>query len=352
MRKAVRISRSAVRGPHSVSLILTLLVGIVLSTGFGSQPVSVLAATYGPPYPLYLPLITNLSGGPTLFGCPAFPADNIWNRRIDTLPVDTTHSAAYISSMGGGTGLHPDFGAHWPVGPFGIPFTHVLGTQPKVIIHFTAYGSQSDPGPYPIPPDAPVEDGSDSHVLVVDQDNCKLYELFSAVKLSDNSWNAGSGAVFDLRSNVLRPSTWTSADAAGLPILPGLVRYDEVAAGSIRHAIRFTANVSQKAFIWPARHQAGSTSSKSAPPMGARFRLKAGVNISGFDPKIQVIFKAFKEYGLILADNGSDWYISGAPDARWNDDILVTAFRQLHGSDFEAVDESSLMISPDSGQSR
>ena len=344
--------KNAIRCPLSALLILTLLIGIALSAGLNPQTASVLAAPSGPPFPLYLPLISNLSGGPTLFGCSAFPADNIWNRRIDTLPVDS-HSADWIASIGFGTQLHPDFGDYAGIygGPFGIPYTSVLGSQPKVNISFT-YTSESDPGPYPIPPNAPVEGGSDHHVLVVDSTNCKLYEMWDSSKVNNTTWTAGSGAIFDLRSNALRTSTWTSADAAGLPILPGLLRYDEVAAGSIRHAIRFTSNSTIAQYIWPARHKAPYHPTPTSPPMGARFRLKASVSLSNYDPQIQVIFKAFKEYGVILADNGSSWYISGAVDPHWNDDLLVSAFRKLHGSDFEAVDESSLMISPDSGQAK
>jgi hypothetical protein len=234
-------------------------------------------------------------------------------------------STAYISSIGASTGLHPDFGANWNGGPFGIPYTTVPGTQPLVPVAFD-YADESDPGPYPIPPDAPVEGGSDRHVLVVDRDHCKLYEMWNASKQPDGSWQAGSGAVFDLRSNALRPDTWTSAGAAGLPILPGLVRYDEVAAGEIKHAIRFTVQHTRKAHLWPARHDASSSTDANLPPMGQRFRLKASKDLSGFPAQIQVIFTAFKRYGLVLADNGSNWYVSGAPDARWDDDVLVTAF--------------------------
>jgi hypothetical protein len=310
------------------------------------------AAVAGAPVPdTYLPLVRKSLDGPVIAGCPLFPLDNVLNRRIDTLPVHP-RSNAWISSMGGNQGLHPDFGANWNGGPFGIPYTTVPGGQLKVGVNFR-YADESDPGPYPIPPDAPVEKGSDRHVLVLDRDHCILYEMFAAVKNADNTWHADSGAVFDLRSNALRPSGWTSADAAGLTILAGLVRYDEVESGAIRHAIRFTAATTQTAFVWPARHQAGDTASLNVPPMGARFRLKASTDISAFtDPKIQVIFKAFKEYGLILADNGSNWYISGVPDASWNDEVLVNAFAALKGSDFEAVDVSGLMLDPDSGQAK
>jgi hypothetical protein len=299
----------------------------------------------------YLPLVVRYSGGPSIFGCPLFPGDHILNRRVDDLPVHS-RSDAWVASMGAATKLHPDFGANWNGGPFGIPYTSVAGSQTPVAVSFQ-YTSESDPGPYPIPPDAPVEKGDDAHVLVVDRDACKLYELFAAHKNADNSWHAGSGAVFDLRSNALRPLGWTSADAAGLSILAGLVRYDEAESGSIRHAIRFTAALTQDDFLWPARHQAGGSGSLNVPPMGARFRLKASVDLTRFsDPKVRAIFTAFKEYGIILADNGSNWYISGTPDARWNDDVLVSAFSALEGSDFEAVDVSGLMVDEDSGQAR
>jgi hypothetical protein len=282
-------------------------------------------------------------------GCPLFPADNVWNARVDTLPVDP-HSNDYIATIGAATGLHPDFGADWNGGPFGIPYTTVPGTQPPVAVTFD-YVNESDPGPYPIPPDAPVEGGSDRHVLVVDRDGCKLYELWNARRQAGGSWRAGSGAVFDLNSNALRPDTWTSADAAGLPILPGLVRYDEVAAGAIHHALRFTAQNTQQAYVWPARHYASSSTDPARPPMGQRFRLKASYTIpANFSPQVKVILTALKTYGMFLADNGSNWYISGAPDSRWNDDSLVNELRQVRGSDFEAVDESGLMVHPNSGQ--
>ncbi len=306
------------------------------------------ASAAGPTPAAYLPLIQN-SPTPTLAGCAMFPADNIWNRRIDSLPVNS-HSAAWIQAIGLSTALHPDFGANWNGGPFGIPFNLVKGSQPKVAVSF--YYPDSDPGPYPIPPDAVVEKGSDKHVLVLDTDNCILYETWDSTRQADNSWAAGSGAIFHLNSNQLRTDTWTSADAAGLPILAGLVRWDEVSSGAIKHAIRFTSDSTIGQYIWPARHKAPYNSTPTSPPMGARFRLKASVNISAYDPQIQVIFRAFKEYGLILADNGSSWYVSGVPDARWDDDLLVTAFKTLHGSDFEAVDESGLMIDPNSGQAR
>jgi hypothetical protein len=297
----------------------------------------------------------NITGqtGPTLAGCPVLPPDNIWNTPVDTLPVDT-RSALYINTIGANTGLHPDFGSGlYQGGPIGIPYVVVPGDQALADITFR-YDDESDPGPYPIPPDAPIEGGPESrgdrHVLVLDRDHCVLYEVFSAYPQEDGSWRAGSGAIFDLQSNDLRPETWTSADAAGLPILPGLVRYDEVAAGEIRHAVRFTVPRTRRAYIWPARHYASIRTEEQYPPMGQRFRLKASFDISGFSPEVQVILRALKKYGMILADNGSPWFISGVPDEHWNNERLVTEFRRVHGSDFEAVDESSLIVDPDSGQ--
>jgi hypothetical protein len=217
------------------------------------------------------------------------------------------------------------------------------------------YADESDPGPYPVPPDSPIEGGpqsdGDRHVLLVDSGTCTLYELYAAYPQQDGSWHAGSGAVFDLRANKLRPATWTSADAAGLPILPGLVRYDEVAAGTIRHALRFTVDRTRDEFIWPARHQASDSSNNAYPPMGQRFRLKASFDVSPFPRNVQVILVALKLYGMFIADNGSNWYISGAPDERWDNDELHV-LDEVHGSDFEAVDESSLIFDPDSGQAR
>jgi hypothetical protein len=290
-----------------------------------------------------------------LAGCSLFPEDNVWNTPVDTLPVDA-RSASYINTIGASKSLHPDFGSGtWNGGPIGIPYTIVPGTQPEVPVTFD-YADESDPGPYPIPPDAAIEGGSESdgdrHILVLDKDNCILYETWSTYPLSGGGWEAGSGAIFDLLSNALRPATWTSADAAGLPILPGLIRYDEVASGEIRHAIRFTAPQTRREFIWPARHYASSLTGLQYPPMGQRFRLKADFDISSFSPEVKVILLALKRYGMILADNGSAWFISGAPDPGWNNDVLVNEFRLVKGSDFEAVDESSLMISPDSGQAR
>ncbi|MBI4773861.1 MAG: hypothetical protein HY788_06725 [Deltaproteobacteria bacterium] len=289
---------------------------------------------------------------PEVDGCLVFPSDNIWNARVDGLPLDP-QSDAYVNSIGPDACVHPDFGSGlWEGGPIGIPYTTVPGTQPKVEVSFL-YEDESDPGPYPIPPDPPIEGGPDStgdrHVLVMDKERCILYELYSAYPQEDGSWYAGSGAVFDLKFHALRPETWTSADAAGLPILPGLVRYDDVAAGAVNHAIRFTVEKTRRAYVWPARHYASDLTDPRYPPMGQRFRLKKSFDVSSFSPQVQVILKAMKEYGLILADNGSNWFISGAPDERWDNDVL-RELRQVHGRDFEAVDCSSLMVHPDSGQ--
>jgi len=281
----------------------------------------------------------------------------VWNARVDTLPVDP-NSDLYIDTIGADDPVHPDFGSgDWPPGsgaPIGIPYVAVPGGQSPVEIVFTEYGNESDPGPYPVATNAPIEGGpnsdGDRHVLVVEQDGCILYELYHAYPQADGSWEAGSGAVFDLWSNALRPAGWTSADAAGLPILAGLVRYDEVAGGEIRHALRFTAPQTRREYLWPARHYASDLTGPEYPPMGQRFRLRADFDLSGFSPEVQVILQAMKRYGLILADNGSSWYISGAPDERWDNDMLVGELGQVQGSDFEAVDGSSLMVIPDSGR--
>ncbi len=270
------------------------------------------------------------SGIASIGGCQMFPADNPWNRDISKDPVHPK-SATYVASIGSGGHLHPDFGGN---GEYGIPYDVVPGTQPKVPITWTAYGDESDPGPYPIPPNAKVENGSDAHVLVLDSGACKLYELYAAAKTA-NGWSADSGAVFDLKSNALRPEGWTSADAAGLPILPGLIRYDEVAAGAVKHAIRFTASRTQNGWIHPATHHAGSND-PSRPPMGLRMRLKADYDLSGFSGQSRVILEAMKKYGLILADNGSNWFFTGAADPRWDDDDL-NQMKAVPGSAFEAV---------------
>ncbi len=290
--------------------------------------------------------------GQSVGGCPVLPARDVWNARVDSLPVHA-NSSNYVNRIGVSSPAHADFGAGlYQGGPIGIPYIVVPGSQPRVPVSFD-YANESDPGPYPIPPGAPIEGGSpssgDRHVLVIDSDHCFLYELFSSYPQPNGSWTAGSGAIYDLRSDVLRPSGWTSADAAGLPIFPGLVRYDEVAAGEIRHAIRFTAPRTQKAFVWPARHYASSLTDTTYPPMGVRFRLKASFDVTRFGPQLQVILRALQKYGMILADNGSSWFFSGVPDDRWDNDQLHQ-MGSLHGSDFEAIDESSLMLNPNSGE--
>ena len=289
---------------------------------------------------------------PTIAGCPLQPADNIWNVPIDTLPPDA-NSAAYINTIGSSAHVHADFGSGtWLGFPIGIPYTTVLGTQATSTVIFQWPG-ESDAGPYPIPANVPIEgdpngDG-DRHILLVDRDNCTLYELYAAHKVG-NQWYAGSGAIFDLNSNTLRPDGWTSADAAGLPILPGLVRYDEVAVGEINHALRFTAPQTRGDYIWPARHEASDLTGAQYPPMGQRFRLKASFVIdNSFSPHAQTILRALKKYGLILADNGSRWYISGVPDERWDNDVLHE-LDVVTGDDFEAVDVSSLLVNANSGQ--
>ena len=284
-------------------------------------------------------LKVGLGSGASLGGKQVFPADNPWNTAVDQADVDP-NSAALIASIGITSTLHPDFGAHWPKGPFGIPYVVVKGSQKKVKVTFT-YTSESDKGTYPIPKNAPIEGGAqskgDRHVLVLDRSRWKLYELFNAKRVKGTTrWKAGSGAIFDLKSNKLRPAGWTSADAAGLPIFPGLVRYDEVKAGVITHALRFTVADTRKAYVSPARHYASDDTSATLPPMGMRVRLKADFDISGFPQQAKVVLQAMKTYGMIVADNGSDWYVSGAPDKRWNDDAL-NKLKSVAGSNLEVI---------------
>ena len=279
--------------------------------------------------------------------CPMTPANSFWHADVSALPV-LPQSATWISSIGASAGLKADFGSGlWDGGPIGIPYTTAPGTQARVPVSFD-YADESDTGPYPIPANAPIEGGSsstgDRHVLVVDRDACRLWELYSAYPQNGgSSWTAGSGATWDLNSNAMRPLGWTSGDAAGLPILPGLVRYDEVAAGDIDHVIRFTVPRTANAYVWPASHKAGSGSS-SDPPMGAWFRLKASYDISRFSATDQVILRALKKHGMVVADNGSAFYMSGVPDPRWDNSDL-NALRSVPGSAFEAVDVSSLKVS-------
>lgn len=285
---------------------------------------------------------------PSLAGCPVFPADHVWNSRVDDLPRDPL-SDAYVATIGAERSVHPDFGSGaWEGSPIGIPFAVVPGSQPRVAVEFY-YAAESDPGPYPLPPDAPVEGGGDRHVLVVDAGACVLYEVFDSELQPDGTWLAGSGAVFDLAGYALRPAGWTSADAAGLAILPGLVRFEEVAAGAIEHALRFTAPQTRAEYVWPARHQASSRTGAHYPPLGQRFRLRADFDASWMSPEAQVIVTALKRYGMMLADNGSAWYLSGAPDERWDNDALRD-LKSITGTDFEAVDVSSLMLDVDSGR--
>lgn len=283
--------------------------------------------------------------GASLHGKRVFPSDNAWNRDISKEPVDP-NSNALIASIGLAKSLHPDFGTVTAGAPNGIPYVLVTRTQPKVPVKFD-YADECDPGPYPIPADAPIEGGAhgkgDRHVLVIDVDHWKLYELFDAHPLNGGAgWKAGSGAIFDLNSNRLRPAGWTSADAAGLPIFPGLVRYDEVIEQrEITHALRFTCERTRRAYVPPATHFASDRTDASLPPMGMRVRLRSDYDVSGFPPSALVILVALKKYGMILADNGSDWFLSGAPDPRWNDENLVS-LKRVKGRDFEVVTMQSL----------
>jgi hypothetical protein len=276
---------------------------------------------------------------PSAPACPVFPAGNVWNQDISALPV-ASNSDTLIAKIGLDTGLHPDFGSYRG---YGIPYNTVPGTQRKLTVRFD-YSSQSDHVGYPIPSRPRIEAGSDHHMLIVDSGSCKLYEMWN-VRHTRRGWRAGSGAVWKMTSNALRPDGWTSADAAGLPILPGLVRYPEVAAGVIDHALRFTAPQTRDAHIYPARHDAGSGSSASLPPMGLRVRLKASFDLSQLSPQARVVAVALQHYGMILADNGSPWYVSGVSNKRFNDDDLRTLNR-ITGRDLEVVDTSGLVNTP------
>jgi hypothetical protein len=289
------------------------------------------------------------NGSGDLGGRAIFPASNAWRTDISGAPRDA-NSDSLIASCGPAKGLHPDFGTIYAGAPNGISYVVVHGTQAKVPVSFY-YGNESDPGPYPVPPYAPIEGGAastgDRHVLVVDADSWKLYEMFDAHPVNGGaSWTGGSGAIFDMTAGTVRPAGWTSADAAGLPILPGLVRYDEVAIRHvIAHALRFSCARTRKAYIPPARHSAGSQTSASFGPMGMRVRLKQSFDISGYSATNKVILTALKKYGMFLADNGSDMYLSGAPDPRWSDDDLHN-LTKVHGSDFEVVQMSGMVTQP------
>ncbi|HYF26760.1 MAG TPA: hypothetical protein VD931_13550 [Baekduia sp.] len=277
--------------------------------------------------------------------CPVFPADNPWNARVDQLPAHP-RSAAIVASIGADEPVHPDFGAgRWQGGPIGIPYTVVGRRQRTVPVSFR-YADESDRGRYPIPRDAPIEGGrrsdGDRHVLVVDRDRCVLHELFDAHPVDGGArWRAGSGARFSLRSNRLRPAGWTSADAAGLPILPGLARADEARRGVVDHALRMTVRRSRRAFVWPARHYASTLTDPDLPAMGERLRLKASFDVSAFPPQARALLRAMQRHGLLVADNGSDWFVSGAPSPRWDDGQLRT-LRRVRGADFEVVDTTAM----------
>jgi len=270
--------------------------------------------------------------------CPLFPTSNVWNKRVDKLPV-AANSQAVLSTIGLDVGLHPDFGTVWEGHPNGIPYTIANKKTKRYRVGFD-YASESDKGRYPIPANVKIEAGSDHHALIVERDSCRLYELYALTR-TGTGWHAGSGAIWNLRSNKLRPAGWTSADAAGLPMLPGLARYDEVARGHIDHALRFTVESTRRAYIYPARHFASDQTDPNLPPMGLRVRLRASFDTSGFPRQVRVILTALKRYGMVVADNGANWYISGAPDRRWNDDALH-AIDRVTGADFEVVDTSKL----------
>lgn len=289
---------------------------------------------------------------PEYSGVNIFPDNNVWNTSIQNLPVHAK-STKYIESIGKGEPLHPDFGAGtWEGQPLGIPINIVNTATKRVPVDFE-YADESDRVAYPIPDHPKVEGGLDSdgdkHLIAIDPAEAKLYELFNVSKSAKGKWSAGGGAVFDLRSNALRPDGWTSADAAGLPIMPGLVKYSEVASGSINHALRFTAPKTQRAYVWPARHFASSDTNPNLPPMGIRLRLRANFDESSYPKDCQVILRCLKKYGMFLADNGSSWYISGEPDERWNNDTLHQ-LSKVTGADFEVIDESSLMLKPNSAE--
>ncbi len=314
-----------------------------------NTPASTDLVTAAPSVAPLPPLTVSPSGssGPKLGGCPMFPADNFWNAPIDNLPIHPK-SDAWINSIGRDQGFHMDFGSGaWDGGPIGIPYNVVAGNSTRKFTLNFYYPDESDAGPYPIPSNPNIEYGSDHHLLIVDSDNCHLYEIYDA-SLGNGQWSGGSGAIWNLNSNALRPADWTSADAAGLPILPGLARYDEITAGAINHALRFTAE-NTNGYIWPARHLTSNDNAPNIPPMGARFRLKASFDISSYPPEMRILLQAMKTYGIVLADNGSNWYVSGAPDEHWDNDMLHL-LDNITGDDFEAVDTSVMMIDPDSGQ--
>lgn len=317
------------RGPRVIALCLPLLLVVAAACAPVTAPPAA-PPVQSPPAP---PLRTGIQNG-SLDGCPVFPADNPWNADVSTYPV-RSDSAAIIARIqaDGADFLHADFGGG---GAYGIPYVTVPTNEPSVPVRFVDWPEESDPGPYPVPLGAPVEAGSDRHVIAVQLGTCRLYELFNARRV-DSRWDASNGAVFDLRSNALRPEGWTSADAAGLPIFAGLARYDEVAAGLIDHALRVTFSRTRRGYISPARHFASSDTNPTRPPMGLRLRLSATYDLSGFTGQARVILEALKRYGLLVADNGTNWYITGAADSRWNDADL-DQLKSVPGTAFEVVD--------------
>jgi len=316
------------RSRWSVAAISTVAVAVIVAA---CQPIPA-------PAP---PRRTGDQNG-SLGACPVFPANNPWNTDVSTMPLDPG-SAAYITRIqaDGADFLHADFGGG---GTYGIPYVTVPGNEPRVPINFWQYPGESNPGPYPVPLGAPVEGGSDRHVISVDRDNCMLYEMFDASSAADH-WDASNGAVFDLRSNALRPEQWTSADAAGLPIFAGLARYDEVAAGAINHALRVTFDRTQQAYIHPATHWASSDTTAARPPMGLRLRLAATFDLTPYHGQALVILRALKKYGLLVADNGSNWFITGAADSRWSDNDL-NQLKNVPGTAFEVVSTGERLHTP------
>ncbi len=339
---------SLVRGSATTLALLALLASLSACGGGGAGPASEGTGTTvippappppGPPSPAGVP---ELGVGADLHGLRPFPDNDPWNTPVDTAQVDP-NSATLIASIGLAKGLHPDFGANWDGGPFGIPYVVVPGTQPRVRMQFD-YDGESDPGPYPFPADAPIEGGAgspgDRHVLAIDRDAKTLFETWSSYPLADpvrDGWSCGSGAVFDLTRSPARTAGFTSADAAGLPVLPGLVRFDEVVLrGVIAHALRFTVSRSRRAYVAPATHFASSYTGADRPPMGMRVRLRSTFDTRGFPPQSRVVLECLKRYGMFVADNGGDWFLSGAPDARWDDEDL-DALKGVMGSNFEVV---------------
>jgi hypothetical protein len=327
-------------------LVVSLLFAAACSSGMSAAPgpggpLGVMPTPAAPASPTPTPVSTP-AVEPMIDNCQVFPSDNPWNADISNYPVDP-NSANYLASMNAATtNLHPDFGSN-PT--YGIPYITVPGSQPKVPITFTLYGDQSDPGPYPIPSNAPIEGGANStgdrHVIVIDRDNCILYEMYDSYYVG-SGWDAGSGAIFHFNSDALRPDGWTSADAAGLPIFAGLVRYYEVQQGAINHALRFTVHQTQEGYIHPATHWASNSTNPNLPPMGLRVRLKAGYDISHFTGESKVVLVALKKYGMFVADNGSDWYISGETNTNWNDNDL-DQLKTVPASAFEVVKTGTIL---------